>query len=102
VIVSSPIQLACDWSGDPAPIIVWKKDGRALDFHLLGFIEDDTEELKMVNRVEQLSNGALRIRDAGVEDGGLYECLATSEAGSAVKHVMLQVLGRYIVGMYYY
>ena len=41
-----------------------------------------------------LSNGALRISSAAVEDAGMYECKAVSVAGNATKVITLYVQGR--------
>lgn len=82
VIVNSPIQLSCEVSGQPPPVITWTKTGQPLEPDALA-----SQDLQL------LSNGALRINRARSEDAGLYECFATSVAGNASKHVRLTVQG---------
>ena len=82
VIVNSPVQLSCEVSGQPPPTVVWKKQGELIDFN------DPSME-----GIQFLSNNALRINRARVEDAGMYECLATSVAGTASRHVRLNVHG---------
>ena len=80
VIVNNPVQLPCEVTGVPPPDIVWKKAGDD--------IVDDPE-----NDIVFLPNGAMRINHVRVEDGGTYECIATSVAGSASKMITLNVQG---------
>ena len=82
VIVDNPIQLPCEVTGIPPPDITWKRSGEDLQ-------DDDTESLI------QLPNGALRINHVRIEDGGMYECIATSVAGTASKMITLNVQGLY-------
>src|SRR6218665_1696402 len=88
VIVNNPIQLPCEVAGIPPPDIVWKKSGDDIDY-------DGSDNFV------QLPNGALRISHVRIEDGGLYECIATSVAGSASKIVTLNVQGKGITVVYY-
>lgn len=81
VIVNNPIQLGCEVTGIPPPDIGWKKSGEDINY-------DASDNLLL------LPNGALRINHVKVEDGGLYECTATSTAGVASKTVTLNVQGK--------
>lgn len=78
VIVSNPVQLGCEVSGNPVPEITWRRGPEDITYNE-GFYK--------------LPNGALRIESVSVEDTGMYECLAMSSAGSASKTVMLTVQG---------
>jgi len=55
------LKLNCSATGDPQPVISWKRKGGQLP----------------VGRSQQI-NGALVIRDLGAEDEGIYVCVATS------------------------
>ena len=55
------LKLACIATGDPQPVISWKRQGSALP----------------VGRSQQI-NGALFIRDLRLDDTGSYICVATS------------------------
>lgn len=81
VIVNNPIQLGCEVSGIPPPEIVWRKSGESVEE------QDSSDGLQL------LPNGALRFNRVRVEDGGLYECVANSTAGTASKTVTLSVQG---------
>lgn len=78
-MVTSPVQLPCEASGVPSPELEWKRDGSTL------MLESNTHVI--------LPNGALRIHEVRKEDGGIYECIATSMAGNATKLVTLTVQG---------
>ena len=59
--VNTTLTLICSATGDPQPVISWKRQGAALP----------------VGRSQQI-NGALVIRDIRVDDTGSYICAATS------------------------
>ena len=61
VLIGETVSLNCSASGDPQPVISWKKTGQKLP----------------VGRSQQI-NGALVIRDTTEEDAGSYICAATS------------------------
>jgi len=60
----------------------WRKGGQNLTRSDLGVVF--------------LPNGALRINRVQTEDGGVYECIATSIAGVATKALTLTVQGMYL------
>jgi len=70
VIVGDTLTLNCNATGDPQPVISWKKQGGQLP----------------VGR-RQLINGALVIRDIKKEDAGNYICVAKSEGVFAAETV---------------
>lgn len=70
--------LNCQAEGEPAPMIEWSRQGRAL----LG-----------IDRFSTLSNGSLRISSAQKEDTAEYECLARNVLGSVLARVTLTVRG---------
>jgi len=80
VIVNNPIQLLCEVTGIPPPVISWRKAGEVL-------------ALDKLEGVIFLPNGALRFNRVTVDDGGMYECVATSIAGTATKVISLNVQG---------
>ncbi|XP_068119933.1 peroxidasin homolog isoform X2 [Hyperolius riggenbachi] len=60
------VKFLCSATGRPAPVITWTKDG---------------EEIPNDGRHTILESGALHILKAGIQDGGRYQCHATSSAG---------------------
>jgi len=74
--VGSRVLLRCDVIGQPRPEVTWLKDGAEVDS----------------GRVERRS-GALQLTAVTVNDSGLYECVASNEAGTARREVVLYVQG---------
>ena len=62
VYIGANMTLNCSATGDPQPVIIWKRYGHQLP----------------VGRNEQI-DGALFIRDVQKEDAGNYTCVATSD-----------------------
>lgn len=81
VIVNTPVQLSCQVTGQPPPTVSWTKYGQPIDHH-----GNDS-------RLELLSNGALRIVSASVDDSGLYECFASNPAGNASRLITVSIQG---------
>ena len=61
VLLRGTLRINCTASGDPKPVIRWKKQGGQLP----------------VGRSEQI-NGSLLIRDITMNDKGIYSCVAIS------------------------
>ncbi|XP_077188775.1 hemicentin-1 isoform X2 [Paroedura picta] len=76
VVLDKPATLLCEAEGNPAPEIVWHKDGQ-----------------QVVESLQQriLSTGALQIAFARTTDAGRYTCTATNVAGSGSSNVELIV-----------
>lgn len=64
------LTLNCGATGDPEPVISWKREGAQLP----------------AGRTQQ-TNGALVIRDTRIDDSGKYICVATSAGVSDVQSV---------------
>ena len=78
VLIGATLTLNCSATGDPQPVIRWKKQGAQLP----------------VGRSQQI-NGVLVIRNTIKEDAGNYICAATSAGVSHVETVSLvEVLSR--------
>ena len=87
VIVSNPVQMPCEARGIPAPEITWRKEGQEIDNN------------NLQSGLVFLPNGALRINSVRVEDAGIYECVASSEAGNDTKLIQLMVQGKEAAGL---
>ena len=75
--ISDTLTLNCSATGDPKPVISWKRQGAKLP----------------VGRTQQI-NGALVIRDVTTNDTGNYICVATSAGVFGVEAVTyVKVLG---------
>uniref|UniRef100_A0A4W3JWV4 Hemicentin 1 n=1 Tax=Callorhinchus milii TaxID=7868 RepID=A0A4W3JWV4_CALMI len=75
VVVNQPINLYCDVSGNPAPIITWYKDRNGS------------------NIIQLLNEGKmLRLLKASTGDTGRYLCRAINIAGTAEKSFNVEVL----------
>ncbi|KAG9483372.1 hypothetical protein GDO78_009341 [Eleutherodactylus coqui] len=72
-VKGDPTTMLCLVSGQPVPQISWLKDGKAID-------HDDSKGM------------ILQILNTDISDIGRYSCVASSEAGSASKHFILNVL----------
>ncbi|XP_015515694.2 protein sidekick isoform X1 [Neodiprion lecontei] len=73
----STISIPCDAVGVPPPKVSWFRNAASVD-HLLG-IRYDTEE-----------DGSLVIRKLTMEDSGMFQCLATNEAGESSVYTWLK------------
>ncbi|TKS80767.1 Roundabout -like protein 1 [Collichthys lucidus] len=77
VAVDGAVVLTCVASGNPAPTILWRKDGVLVSTH--------------DSRVKQLDTGALQIRYAKLGDTGTYTCIASTPSGEASWKAYLEV-----------
>uniref|UniRef100_A0A674IMN9 Hemicentin-1 n=1 Tax=Terrapene triunguis TaxID=2587831 RepID=A0A674IMN9_9SAUR len=78
VVVNQPVNLYCEVSGNPFPIITWYKDD-------VQVVESSTLQI--------LHNGKiLKLLKVAAADGGQYSCKATNIAGSSEKLFNVEVL----------
>ncbi|XP_034147547.1 roundabout homolog 1 isoform X1 [Esox lucius] len=77
VAVDGTVVLSCLATGNPAPTILWRKDGVLVSSH--------------DSRVKQLDTGALQIRYAKLGDTGVYTCIASTPSGEASWKAYLEV-----------
>ncbi|EMP38793.1 Hemicentin-1 [Chelonia mydas] len=78
VVVNQPVNLFCEVSGNPFPIITWYKDD-------VQVVESSTLQI--------LHNGKiLKLLKVATGDGGQYSCKATNIAGSSEKLFNVDVL----------
>ncbi|XP_034024256.1 LOW QUALITY PROTEIN: roundabout homolog 1 [Thalassophryne amazonica] len=77
VAVDGTVVLSCMASDNPAPTILWRKDGTLVSTH--------------DSRVKQLDTGALQIRYAKLGDTGTYTCIASTPSGEASWKAYLEV-----------
>ncbi|KAK3592726.1 hypothetical protein CHS0354_007728 [Potamilus streckersoni] len=68
VTVAEKVILTCSVGGDPAPEIIWTKNGR---------------EVRYSERIQLLGNGSLVIFNSTSTDAGEYKCVATNDAGTS-------------------
>ncbi|XP_058862384.1 leucine-rich repeat and immunoglobulin-like domain-containing nogo receptor-interacting protein 1 [Acipenser ruthenus] len=73
------VLFSCRADGDPAPRISWLTPQKAV--------------LTPSGRVRVLLDGSLEVRYAQVQDGGIYQCVASNAAGNDSLPVSLQVRG---------
>ncbi|MED6274712.1 Hemicentin-1, partial [Characodon lateralis] len=77
VTLSSPTSLVCEVQSYPPALITWLKDGTLFE---------------STRNVRVLPGGrTLQILNAKKEDAGRYTCVATNEAGEALKHYEVKV-----------
>ncbi|XP_028259472.1 hemicentin-1 [Parambassis ranga] len=78
VVLSQPINLLCDVTGSPTPVVTWYKDGIPV---------------VASNSIQILDMGkTLRLLKAETTDAGSYSCKAINVAGSTEKDFFLDVL----------
>ncbi|XP_067940287.1 hemicentin-1-like [Watersipora subatra] len=68
VRISNQVLLECSVQGTPPPQVIWTKDG---------------SPVLQSNRIQQLENGSLVIKNTVSGDGGLYKCVASNDAGTS-------------------
>ena len=79
------ITLPCDATGSPNPEVKWYKDGVPLaETPNLRFTNEDDEE-----------NVGLNINFLRMEDSGMFQCVASNEAGEAVAYTWLKVKSKF-------
>ena len=78
----------CRWMGDPAPIVIWYKDGEALnEAELLGHI-------RITQHVEEgVQVSELQILSVELGDTGDYTCNVSNPIGSDFQVKRLEVRG---------
>ncbi|PVD21525.1 hypothetical protein C0Q70_17323 [Pomacea canaliculata] len=79
VIINGTVSIHCPASGVPPPIILWYKDGEELNVSYSDVVSVEASGTELV------------IRQAGVEDTGLYTCLAANPAGEVAENFQLNV-----------
>ncbi|XP_060132638.1 hemicentin-1 isoform X1 [Zootoca vivipara] len=77
VVLNNPIQLECEASGNPLPVITWYKDNHPLT---------NTASVSFLNRGQ-----VLQIDGAHISDTGIYKCVVANAAGIAELFYSLQV-----------
>ncbi|GFN88309.1 hemicentin-1 [Plakobranchus ocellatus] len=81
VLYGLSVTLECEAQGDPAPTVLWKKDGVILDVN-----DPDRGYYRSLQ-------GSLTLEAATLRDGGRYSCTATNPAGVLTRQITLSVLG---------
>ncbi|RUS74602.1 hypothetical protein EGW08_017644, partial [Elysia chlorotica] len=76
VRIAEKALLDCQFSGDPAPQIIWTKNGRPV---------------ALSDRIQKLDNGSLVIYDLLSSDAGHYKCIAINDAGTSEAQSILTV-----------
>ncbi|XP_047376657.1 hemicentin-1 isoform X4 [Sciurus carolinensis] len=77
VVINNPIQLECEASGNPLPVITWYKDNRPLS---------GSTSITFLNRGQ-----IINIESAQISDAGIYKCVAINSAGATELFYSLQV-----------
>ena len=80
VPAGSTIEIPCKADGEPAPVMVWRKDGNVIS------------ESKGHYRLS--SHGSLYIHSVSFQDAGTYECSAVNDFGKVVANGVLKVKGQ--------
>ena len=78
-----PLELVCEFKGDPEPHVSWHKNGEPL-------VSSDAVALKYRNRVATLS-----IVEVFPEDEGTYSCKAVNSVGSIETKCTLKVTRKF-------
>ena len=79
VTVGSTIELSCEATGYPAPMVIWIREGREVRGDLV-----------------ERENGTLAtliIANASSEDAGIYECITWNFGGTVMRYALVFVKG---------
>ncbi|NWQ77372.1 HMCN1 protein, partial [Columbina picui] len=74
VLLGESVQLVCDTSGVPTPLVQWLKDGKTLD-------SDDLQRIRQAKINITPDGSTLNVASALSSDTGKYTCVATNPAG---------------------
>lgn len=83
VPAGSTIEMPCKADGEPAPVIVWRKDGNLI------------QESRSHMRLSPV--GSLYIRNVSFQDAGVYECSAVNDFGKVTANGVLKVKGTFLI-----
>lgn len=78
VISETQVTIRCEASMDPAPAISWEIRGKNSDFKEIVSLSED--------------NSTLTLSDPGVEDSGMYTCIASNNVGQDSKSSKIEIL----------
>ena len=78
VLSGNSLEMICLADGNPAPTIVWRKDG---------------QNMRQSAHITPMVNGSLFFRHVELGDEGTYECTALNEMGVVVARARMRVRG---------
>lgn len=79
----STVTLPCDANGVPPPVISWFRNAEPVD-HLLG------------TRYIMEEDGSLTIKKLTMDDSGMFQCLASNDAGESSSYTWLKAKSEYL------
>ena len=79
--------LACNFSADPSPKVVWRRNGSIIG-------DNETVKYSIPHK------GLLKIANATEEDAGIYRCTATNNRGSDDFDITLTILSKLVTTLY--
>lgn len=83
VLLGDSATLRCNVTGDPEPVVLWRRNGTVIDL-------DENA------RYSKPMLGLLQFTNATTEDAGVYECIANNAKGGDVTNITLTVLSKSI------
>ena len=86
VVTGNHLNASCTAAGIPVPVVEWLKDGTPVN--VSNGDTNVTETVQTANGGEILIVSTLRIGAVGIEDAGIYHCLATNDFGSKTQAVV--------------
>jgi hypothetical protein len=81
--------IRCSTTGTPQPDILWKKDGLEL--------EATADEILRIVSTDMGRTSSVEVSNGRPEFNGVYECIATNDAGSANRSSRVQLIGEWCV-----
>ena len=81
--IGSTIELSCEATGYPVPMVIWIREGR--------------EERGELVEGENGTLATLTIANVSSEDAGIYECITWNFGGSVMRYALVFVKGRHCI-----
>lgn len=73
----SKLEIPCDVSGHPEPYVTWFRNSEAIDLS--------------INIYKKRNDNTLVIEKVGLDDSGIFQCLASNEAGEKSSYAWIKV-----------
>lgn len=81
----SKLELPCEVSGYPEPFVTWFRNAEAIDLSVSGY--------------KKRNDNTLVIGKVSLDDSGVFQCLASNEAGEKSSYAWIRVKSKYLINV---